>query len=136
GKITRQENQPALAPQGQALAALTEVEKYLQNSIKLVSQSTQPKAKDPFERPKHLELKTHSLTRAGKIDALAKAQAGLADDLAAGNTNATVKAAADKSPSDDISGTPSERQAEIRKQITGFLEDSGVTAEALKHLQQ
>src|SRR6185437_7042284 len=105
GKITRQENQPALAPQGQALAALTEVEKYLQNSIKLVSKNTQPKPNDPFQRPKHLELKTHPLTRAGKIDALAKAQSGLADDLAAGNTNATVNAAAaDKSPSDDISG--------------------------------
>lgn len=136
GKITRQENQPALAPQGQALADLTEVEKYLQNSIKLAGQSTQPKAKDPFERPKNLELKTHPLTRAGKIDALAKAQAGLADDLAAGNTNATVKSAIDKSPSADITGTPGERQAQIRTQIAGFLEDSGVTAEAMKHLQQ
>jgi hypothetical protein len=136
GKITRQENQPALAPQGQALAALTEVEKYLQNSIKLASQSTQPKANDPFQRPKHLELKTHPLTRAGKIDELAKAQAGLADDLAAGNTNATAKAAADKNASADISGTPSERQAQIRKQIADFLEDSGVTADAMKHLQQ
>ena len=136
GKITRQENQPALAPQGQALAALTEVEKYLQNSVKLAGQSTQPKAKDPFERPKNLELKTHPLTRAGKIDALAKAQAGLADDLAAGNTNATVKAATDKRPAADISGTPGERQAQIRSQIASFLEDSGVTADAMKHLQQ
>ncbi|HVY68620.1 MAG TPA: hypothetical protein VHH73_01755, partial [Verrucomicrobiae bacterium] len=136
GKITRQENQPALAPQGQALADLTEVEKYLQNSIKLTSQSTQPKAKDPFERPKNLELKTHPLTRAGKIDALAKAQAGLADDLAAGNTNAIAKATTDQSSSPAISGTPGERQAQIREQIAGFLEDSGVTAEAMKHLQQ
>jgi hypothetical protein len=136
GKITRQENQPALTPQGQALADLTEVEKYLQNSIKLAGQSTQPKAKDPFERPKNLELKTHPLTRAGKIDALAKAQAGLAGDLAAGNTNATVKTDADKSPSADISGTPGERQEQIRKQIADFLEDPGVTADAMKHLQQ
>ncbi|HWB59314.1 MAG TPA: hypothetical protein VG733_07470, partial [Chthoniobacteraceae bacterium] len=136
GKITHQENQPALAPQGQALADLTEVEKYLQNSIKLTSQSTQPKAKDPFERPKNLELKTHPLTRAGKIDALAKAQAGLADDLAAGNTNAIAKATTDQSSSPAISGTPGERQAQIREQIAGFLEDSGVTEEAMKHLQQ
>ena len=136
GKITRQENQPALAPQGQALADLTEVEKYLQNSIKLTSQSTQPKANDPFQRPKNLELKTRPLTRAGKIDVLAKAQAGLADDLAAGNTNATVKTAADKNPPTDISGTPGERQEQIRKQIAGFLEDPGVTAEAMKHLQK
>lgn len=136
GKITLQQNEPALAPQGQALAALTEVEKYLQNSIKLTGQSSQPKPHDPFQRPKNLELKTHPLTRAGKIDALAKAQAGLADDLAAGNTNVTLKVPTDKNSAPEISGTPAERQKQIREQIAGFLEDSGVTDEAMKHLQQ
>jgi hypothetical protein len=91
GKILRQENQPALQPQGQALGYLTEVEKYLKSSIKLAGQNTQPKASDPFQRPKNLELKTHPLTRAGKIDALAKAQAQLAGDLASGERGREFK---------------------------------------------
>ena len=133
-KIAREENQPALAPQGQALGYLTEVEKYLKNSIKLAGQSAQPKPADPFQRPKNLELKTHPLTRAGKIDALAQAQAQLADDLAAGKTNATA-AAVESSAAADIAGTPGERQTKIKTTIGDFLGDSGVTAEALKHLQ-
>lgn len=135
-KITRQENQPALAPQGQALGYLTEVEKYLKNSIKLAGQNKQPKANDPFQRPKNLDLKTHPLTRAGKIDALAQAQSQLADDLAAGKTDATAKAAGDDdSPVADIVGTPAERQAKIKTHIGEFLDDPAVTAEAMRHLQ-
>ena len=138
GKIVRQENQPALVPQGQALAYLTEVEKYLKNSISLASaKSTQPQANDPFQRPKNLELKTHPLTRAAKIDALAKAQSQLAGDLAAGKTNTTIKLAAkDATPgADEITGTPGERQSEIKQRISDFLNDPEVMADALKHLQ-
>ena len=51
GKIVRQENQPALEPQGQALGYLTEVEKYLKNSIKLAGKSLQPNPNDPFPTP-------------------------------------------------------------------------------------
>jgi hypothetical protein len=135
GKIVRQENQPALQPQGQALGYLTEVEKYLKSSIKLAGSSQQPKAADPFQRPKNLELKTHPLTRAGKIDALAKAQSQLAGDLAAGNTNSTIKLASEDSPVNDITGTPGERQSEIKQRIGDFLNDPAVVADALKHLQ-
>lgn len=136
-KIARQENQPALQPQGQALGYLTEVEKYLQNSIKLAGQSTQPKAADPFQRPKNLDLKTHPLTRAGKIDALAKAQSQLAGDLASGNTNATVKLASENpgNPAADVAGMPGERQAKIKEHIGDFLNDPAIQADALKHLQ-
>lgn len=138
GKIVRQENQPALQPQGQALGYLTEVEKYLKNSIKLASaRSTQPKAADPFQRPKNLDVKTHPLTRAGKLDALASAQAQLAGDLAAGNTNSTVKLATEDrdNPASDITGTPGERQAKIKERIGDFLNDPAIMADALKHLQ-
>ena len=139
GKITRQENQPALQPQGQALGYLTEVEKYLKSSIKLTSKSTQPKANDPFQPPKHLELKTHPLTRAGKIDALAKAQSQLAGDLASGNTNATGQLEAEsgdaRPEAEAVAGTPGERQAKIKQRIGDFLSDPGVVADALKHLQ-
>ena len=138
GKIVRQENQPALVPQGQALGYLTEVEKYLQNSIKLASaKSTQPKANDPFQRPKNLDLKTHPLTRAGKIDALAKAQSQLAGDLAAGSTNSTIKLATEDqaNPESNITGTPGERQTKIKEHIGDFLNDPEVVADALKHLQ-
>jgi hypothetical protein len=138
GKIVRQENQPALVPQGQALGYLTEVEKYLKNSIKLASaKSTQPKANDPFQRPKNLELKTFPLTRAAKIDALAKAQSQLAGDLAAGTTNSTIKlATGDAKPgADEITGAPGERQSEIKRRIGDFLNDPEVMADALKHLQ-
>jgi hypothetical protein len=137
GKIVRQENQPALAPQGQALGYLTEVEKYLKNSIRLAGKSLQPNASDPFQRPKNLELKTHPLTRAGKIDALAKAQSQLAGDLTSGNTNSTVKLASEDpdSPAADITGAPGERQAKIKEHIGDFLNDPAVMAEALKHLQ-
>jgi hypothetical protein len=136
-KIGRQENEPALPPQGEALGHLTEVEKYLLNSIKLASASTQPKANDPFQRPKNLELKTHPLTRAGKIDALAGEQSKLAGDLASGNTNSTVRladpnASADAAP---INGAPGERQAEIKQRINDFLNDTSMAPEALAHLQ-
>ena len=136
-KIIRKENQPALAPQGQALGYLTEVEKYLQNSIKLAGSSVQPKAADPFQRPKNLDLKTHPLTRAGKIDALAKAQSQLAGDLAAGNTNSLIKLPGEdaKTGEDAIAGTPAERQSAIKQRIGDFLNDPVVMADALKHLE-
>jgi hypothetical protein len=137
GKILRQENQPALQPQGQALGYLTEVEKYLKSSIKLAGQNTQPKASDPFQRPKNLELKTHPLTRAGKIDALAKAQAQLAGDLASGNTNSMIKLASEDANSnpEEVTGAPGERQSKIKERIGDFLNDPAIQAEALKHLQ-
>ena len=135
-KITRQENQPALQPQGESLADLTEVEKYLVNRIKLVSKSLQPHAPDPFQKQKNLELKRHPLTRAGKIDALAKAQSQLAGDLASGNTNSTLQLASDQdNPTADVSGTPGERQAKIQDHISDFLNDPGFQDDALKHLQ-
>ena len=136
GKISHQENQPALQPQGQALGYLTEVEKYLKSSIKLAGRSIQPKAADPFQRPKNLELKTHPLTRAGKIDALAQAQSQLAGDLASGSTNSTVKAPGDDpTQMPDLSGSPGERQQKIKDQIGSFLDDPQIMADALKHLQ-
>jgi hypothetical protein len=136
-KIVRRENQPALAPQGRALGCLTEVEKYLKNSIKLAGASKQPKAADPFQRPKNLELTTHPLTRAGKIDALAKAQSQLAGDLAGGRTNATLRPAdGDAEPgAEEVAGTPAERQTKIKRRIGDFLNDPEVVADALKHLQ-
>ena len=135
-KILRKENEPAFQPQGQALGYLTEVEKYLKSSIKLVARSLQPKAVDPFQRPKNLELKRHPLTPAGKIDALAKAQSQLAGDLARGNTNSTLRlAAADQdNPADDVAGTPGERQEKIRDHLSGFLNDPAIQDDALKHL--
>ncbi len=138
GKIVRQENQPALVPQGQALAYLTEVEKYLKSQISLASaKSSQPQANDPFQRPKNLELKTFPLTRAAKIDALAKAQSQLADDLAAGKTNSTIQLAAKNATpgTDEITGTPGERQSEIKRRIGDFLNDPEIVPDALKHLQ-
>ena len=81
-------------------------------------------------------MKTHPLTRAGKIDALANAQARLAGDLASGNTNSTVKLASeDAKPGEEISGTPGERQGGIKQRIGSFLDDPGFEPEALKHLQ-
>jgi hypothetical protein len=136
-KIEEQENQAALPPQGQALGYLTEVEKYLKASIKLAGTSTQPKADDPFQRRKNLELKTHPLTRAGKLDALANEQSRLAGDLAAGNTNATLQPAAEGASEDaqPINGTPGERQSEIKRRIGDFLDDPALVPEALSHLQ-
>jgi len=106
------------------------------NSITLAGSSTQPKANDPFQRPKNLELKTHPLTRAGKIDELAKEQSQLAGDLATG-TNAPASLTADgaKTGDEPAGGTLSERQAQIKQQIGDFLNDPGFDPEALKHLQ-
>ena len=136
-KILKSRNQPALAPQGKALGYLAEVEKYLAHSIKLAGQSQQPNANDPFQKPKNLDLKTHPLTRAGKVDKLAEEQAKLAGDLASNNTNAIVRLPSDdaKPDMDAIPGTPGERQAEVKRRIQEFLEDSGFEADALKHLQ-
>ena len=49
----------------------------------------------PFHKPKNLELKNRPLTRAGKIDVLAKEQSRLAGDLAKGNTYSTLKLPSD-----------------------------------------
>ena len=137
GKIVKTQNQPALEPQGKALSYLTEVERYLKSSIKLAGQSKQAKANDPFQKPKNLDLKTHPLTRAGKVDALAKEQAQLAGELASGNTNSTLKLISDdaKPDADQIAGTPGERQAEIKRRIQDLLEDPAFKEDALKHLQ-
>jgi len=135
GKIEKQQNVPALAPQGRALGYLTEVEKYLANSIKLAGASLQPKAQDPFQRPKNLELKTHPLTRAGKLDALAAEQSRLAGDLAAGATNVNVAVADEMTGAEPVTGTPSERQAEIKRRIGDFLNDPTILPDALKHLE-
>lgn len=136
GKIIKEENVPALAPQGKALGYLTEVEKYLKSSIKLAGSSTQPKAADPFQQPKNLELKTHPLTRAGKLDALAGEQSRLAGDLAAGNTNSTLKLAAEDvdQGAQPIDGSPGERQSEIKQRIGDFLNDPGMVPDAMTHL--
>lgn len=137
GKIVKQQNQPALEPQGKALGYLTEVEKYLKHRISLAGKSTQPKANDPFMKPKNIELKTRPLTRAGKIDVLAKEQARLAGDLASGNTNSSLKLPTDEANpgAEQFGGTPGERQAEIKQRIEEFLDDPAFEADALKHLQ-
>ena len=137
GKIIKEKNQPALEPQGQALGYLTEVEKYLKHSIKLAGQSKQPPANDPFHKPKNLDLKTKPLTRAGKVDVLAKEQSRLAGDLASGNTNSMLKLPSEdaKPDKEEIAGTPGERQQEIKKRIEDMLNDPGFNSDALKHLQ-
>jgi hypothetical protein len=137
GKIVKLENQPALAPQGKALGYLTEVEKYLQHSIALAGQNQQPKANDPFQKQKNLELKNRPLTRAAKVEALAKEQSRLAGDLASGNTNSPIKLPTEqaKPESDEITGSPGERQAQIKQRIAELLEDPGFDPESLKHLQ-
>jgi hypothetical protein len=136
-KIGKTQNRPALAPQGKALSYLTEVEKYLKSSIKLAGASKQPKANDPFQKPKNLDLKTHPLTPAGKVDALAQAQAQLAGDLASGNTNSMIKLTSEdaKPDAEPIAGTPGERQADIKKRIQDLLDDPAFKDDALKHLQ-
>ncbi len=138
GKIVKKQNQPALQPQAEALARLTEVEKYLQNSMTLASaKSAQPQANDPFQRPRNLEPRTQPLTRAGQIDALAQAQAQLAGDLAAGNTNSTAKPANPdrNNPASDVAGTPGERQTKIKERIGDILNNPAIQPDALKHLQ-
>ncbi|MEP6662801.1 MAG: hypothetical protein ABJC04_03955, partial [Verrucomicrobiota bacterium] len=137
GKIQKQENQPALPPQGKALGMLTEVEKYLLNSIKLAGSSTQPPANNPFNKPKNLELKNHPLTPAGKIDALAKEQSRLAGDLArTDSVSAITLPAADAKDEKAVGGTPAEQQAEIKRRINEFLENETIEPDALKHLQE
>lgn len=137
GKIIKTQNQPALEPQGQALGYLTEVEKYLKHSISLAGQSKQPKANDPFHKAKNLDLKKKPLTRAGKVDVLAKEQSRLAGDLASGNTNSMLKLPSEDAKPDreEIAGTPGERQQEIKKRIEDMLNDPGFEKDALKHLQ-
>jgi hypothetical protein len=136
-KIGRQENEPALVPQGKALSYLTEVERYLKSSMTLAGKSKQAKARDPFQKPKHLDLKTHPLTPAGKIDELAKEQAGLAGDLARASTNSAASASSDahKADSQSVAGNPAERQADIQRRMEEFLDDPAFGSEALKHLQ-
>ncbi len=138
GKIVKTQNQPALEPQGKALGYLTEVERYLKSKISLAPPpSKQAKASDPFQKPKNLDVKKKALTRAGKVDELAKEQMQLAGDLASGNTNSMIKLVSEeaKPEAEQITGTPGERQAEIKRRIEDLLEDPDFKDDALKHLQ-
>ena len=136
GKIKDRRNEPALPPQGQALGYLTEVEKYLQHQIMLAGRNERPKARDPFERAKNVEIKQHPLTLAGRVDQLAAEQSKLAGELSQTNAASTVampaKELKDSKPG---SGAPAERQAEIKQGIADLLDNESIEPEALKHLQ-
>ncbi|MCU0771129.1 MAG: hypothetical protein MUE94_05060 [Verrucomicrobia bacterium] len=136
-RMVSEENQPALEPQGKALGLLTAVEKYLENILRLAGQSVRPGADDPFRKARNLDLKTHPLTRAGKLDALAAEQSRLAGELAAGGTNTTLRLAAEeaKPGADDIAGSLGERQGKIERSIEELLDEPGWDPDALKHLQ-
>jgi hypothetical protein len=68
---------------------------------------------------------------------LAKEHAQLAGDLASGNTNSTIKLSSEdaKPDSEQIAGTPGERQMEIKRRIEEMLEDPAFKDDALKHMQ-
>ena len=134
-KIAATANAPALAPQGRALALITEVEKYLGKAIGQGRALVQ-NVSDPFDK-KQLELKRRDQTKAGELEILAKEQARLADDIATTNTSAETPAVAGKPDPETITGTPVERETQINLRIGRLLEaTNNFVAEATQHLDE
>lgn len=131
-KIAATENEPALVPQGKALALITEVEKYLGKCVRQGPSLVQ-KVPDPFDK-KALELKRRGQTPAGELEILAKEQARLADDIA--TTNAVTGTAADagKPDPEKIIGPPAERESQISQRIGTLLDSTNFVAEVTRHL--
>jgi hypothetical protein len=133
-KISAAENEPALVPQGKALALITQVEQYLGKSVRQGRPLVQ-KVSDPFDK-KALELKRRDQTPAGELEILAKEQSRLADDIATINTVAETPPDAGKPDPGKITGTPVERETQINHRIGALLNASNFVAEVTKHLEQ
>ena len=133
-KISAAENEPALVPQGKALALITQVEQYLGKSVRQ-GRSLVQKVPDPFDK-KELELKRRDQTPAGELEILAKEQSRLADDIATTNAFAQTLPDAGKPDPEKIIGTPVERETQINHRIGALLNTSNFVAEVTKHLEQ
>jgi hypothetical protein len=133
-KISVTENEPALVPQGKALALITEVEKYLGKSVRQGPSLVQ-KVPDPFDK-KALEIKRRDLTPAGELEILAKEQARLAGDLVMTNAGAEISAAASKPDPEKITGTSAEREHQINQRVGTLLDATNFPAEVTQHLAE
>jgi hypothetical protein len=133
-KISATENEPALAPQGRALALITQVEQYLGKSVRQGRPLVQ-KVPDPFDK-KELEMKRRDQTPAGELEILAKEQSRLADDIATTNVLAGVLSDAGKPDPEKITGTPVERETQISQRIGELMDASNFIAEVTTHLEQ
>jgi hypothetical protein len=133
-KISATENEPALAPQGKALALITQVEKYLGKSVRQGPSLVQ-KVPDPFDK-KALELKRRDMTPAGELEILAKEQARLADDLVTTNAGTEISAADSKPDPEKITGTSAEREHQINQRVGTLLDATNFPAEVTQHLAE
>jgi len=134
-KISDTKNQPALAPQGRALALITQTEQYLAKSKRQAQAgrpSPQNNVPDPFDKEPP-QLAQRSQTPAGELETLAKEQARLADDLASGNS---ASESTNKSDPQQISGTPAEREEQIHQRVGALLANTNFAAEVTQHLEQ
>lgn len=129
-KISATDNEPALTPQGKALALMTQVEKYLGKCVRQAPSLVQ-KVPDPFDK-KALELKRRDQTPAGELEILAKEQARLADDIA--TTNPPAADNGQPNPQ-QITGAPAEREAEINQRISSLLATTNPVAEVTQHME-
>ena len=133
-KISATKNEPALAPQGKALALITQVEQYLGKSVRQGPSLVQ-KVPDPFDK-KELELKRRDMTPAGELEILAKEQARLADDLVTTNAGAEISAADSKPDPEKITGTSAEREHQINQRVGTLLDATNFPAEVTQHLAE
>jgi hypothetical protein len=133
-KISATENEPALAPQGKALALITQVEKYLGKSVRQAPSLVQ-KVPDPFDK-KALELKRRDMTPAGELEILAKEQARLADDLVTTNAGTEISATDSKPDPEKITGTSAEREHQINQRVGTLLDATNFPAEVTQHLAE
>jgi len=133
-KISVAENEPALAPQGKALALITQVEQYLGKSVRQGPSLVQ-KVPDPFDK-KALELKRRDMTPAGELEILAKEQARLADDLVTTNAGAEISATDSKPDPEKIIGTSAQREQQINQRVGTLLDATNFPAEVTQHLAE
>jgi len=133
-KITATENEPALAPQGRALALITQVEQYLGKSARMGPSLVQ-KVPDPFDK-KALQLKRRDQTPAGELETLAREQERLANDLATTNAPSASPAEAGQFDPGLITGSSAERETQINQRVGALLDAGNFVAEAGTHLEQ
>ena len=139
-KIGAALNQPALGPQGKALALITEVEKFI---VKLaphggIVRGSKPNVDDPFKDKQQIELKQRFKTPAGEVELLAAAQAKVAEDLSKPDAAEAAPAPDTTAPPDanKIEGTLAERQPQISQRVGALLTGRVFKPDVTQHLEQ
>lgn len=131
-------NRAALAPQGKALAKITEIEKLLVKVIARDGRARGPRSvSDPFRNRQNLELKQRFKTQAGELELLAREQKRLAGDLLHPESILPPAAPVNAKPDPSkIEGSLAERQTQISQRVGALVNGQIFLQEVLDHLEK